>query len=1836
MKTNFIPRCAWGLLLITCLDLSSSAEDLGSALNAPGLVWTTGGDAPWFAQSAVSHDGVSAAQSGVLTNAYQSTYLHTYVMGPAAMVFWYKVDSDPDWNYFWVSTNNYTALQTDNCDWRPAVLFLGAGSNDIYFQYEMPSSGTEQTRPHSVWVDQVLVTNVTGLAPVVLYQPPATITVPDNYPTNVSFTAAVIGEPPLYYQWRINGTNVFNNNGNSSTFTIGSPGQSDAGGYQLVVSNAWGMVTSAVSTLIVPPSKPLVYQDSLQDVVVAPGSWFEFDAWSYGTEPFAYQWIKDGTNLPSATYYYYYSSSASAADAGAYQLVVTNNYGADTSRVVRVTISTDLPTITSAPQPDVSTPNPGDSISLSVSADGPQQLSYIWQQNGADVQYDEGAGNQDGYWIQRADPTNSGLYRVVVTNNNGAVTSIVCVVAVAPIDPVAIAIDAPQLVVSYSPSWNPWWPDVSPADTHDGLCAARAPSLGPWDSAAFSVTVPGPTNVSFWWRISADTTAYLDIAVDGSVANTLSGETAWQQQTLTLPVGDHTLTWTFRKEGADSVGADTAWVDEVFFSAEAGPGPKITADPQSLTATEGTRVSFSVSATGTPPLSYQWLKGSSPITGATDSSYSIVSVALGDSGSYSVVVTNNAGSAQSASATLTVYPPLQITAGPLDQTVPVGGTAVFNVTAVGRPPLSYQWLKGGSPIAGATDSTYSIAPVALADSGTYSVVVTNLDGSAPSQPSATLTVYIPLQITTGPVDQTVPVGGTAHFSVTATGAAPLTYLWSYQRNGYPVFMYDQTNASLTLSNVQPSQATNYTVYVSDPSYHQLTASARLIVVPLLTVSLSPTNQSVLAGNPATFTASASGTAPFVWQWRHDNSVLSGQATSTLTLGSVQTADTGVYTVMVTDATLQTAQATGRLTLARSPVIMQQPLSYSVCTGAVAVFFASVQSDLPATYQWRKGGTAISGATNVNLVLPNVQPQDAGAYSVLVSSAAGSTPSSSGQLTVHAPPAGVTPGALDTSTAWQTGLGADSWVNAAVLQSDGRLVIGGDFQSIHGLPRKYLARLNPDGTVDLSFNPDYGIEPDMLALQGDGRVIVAGYLGYVISGAGIGLVRLNTDGTRDTSFAIVQLGLDSAGGLDSLVLQPDGKILVGGQFAWVNGSTTRSNLARITSTGTLDTTFAPVIDNQVMAVALQNDGNIVISGFFTRVNGAARAGIARLLANGATDTSFNPGSGFPMQYGFVQPPVTLAIQPDGKIIAGGNFMGYNGTSVSNLMRLTSNGGLDSTFQTPGVNSEVMHAFALPDGNILISGYFSQVGAVTNFGLAKLSTNGAPILSFNFASYTNFQFGSTVPILGADCIYAFGGSMDMVGPYGRGYLARFRLADGALDQTWYPGKGASLGGIVSMALQADGKIVVGGTFQSFNGQAAAGLTRLNPDATIDPAFLSGLRAGDQVFNVTLLPDQRLLVLGNFTNYNGQACAGLVRLFPDGTMDPSFSIGLGPFNYSNPSLEHTTLARQADGRLLVAGWFDTYNGQPRTGLVRLLADGAVDSGFVPQLSDYASISAVLPLPDGSVIVGDQYGLYNRPLIRLGPDGHRDTTFLNSTLYDVASLALQPDGKILFGFDGFDGSEYSIWPGHLPVMRLLPDGSPDPSFSPVWTNGQIDEASAWTFVVQPDGRILLGGYFREDHDTSAGTQEFEHEVIRLEADGSLDRSFQIADSLYLGGSGGIDYVATRSLVPTTDGSLIIGGGFSSIDGIGRNAIARLAYLPACTAVPVALSAPELIGSGQLRFHITAQAGLNYILESATSLTAPNWQPQAPQPGIDGTLFFTAPAPVSGASFWRIQVQCP
>ncbi len=177
------------------------------------------------------------------------------------------------------------------------------------------------------------------------------------------------------------------------------------------------------------------------------------------------------------------------------------------------------------------------------------------------------------------------------------------------------------------------------------------------------------------------------------------------------------------------------------FNAAVPTAPSITTHPQSKTVTAGDGVTFSVSASGTAPLSYQWRKGGASISGATNSSYSISSTQTGDAGSYSVVVSNSVGSATSNSASLTVNPPSplpRITGQPQSRTVDVGASVTFSVATSG-PSLSYQWKKDDVAIVGATSSSFTISPARTSDSGVYTVMVWNNDGSVTSNP-ASLTV----------------------------------------------------------------------------------------------------------------------------------------------------------------------------------------------------------------------------------------------------------------------------------------------------------------------------------------------------------------------------------------------------------------------------------------------------------------------------------------------------------------------------------------------------------------------------------------------------------------------------------------------------------------------------------------------------------------------------------------------------------------------------------------------------------------------------------------------------------------------------------------------------------------------------------------------------------------------------------------------------------------------------------------------------------------------------------------------------------------------------------------
>ena len=220
----------------------------------------------------------------------------------------------------------------------------------------------------------------------------------------------------------------------------------------------------------------------------------------------------------------------------------------------------------------------------------------------------------------------------------------------------------------------------------------------------------------------------------------------------------------------------------------AATAPAIITQPASTTVNAGSTASFSVIASGTAPLSYQWSKNGTAISGATSTPYTTPATTTSDNGAnFTVTITNSVGSATSNPATLTVNPAATapaITTQPANTTVAVGATATFSVSASGTAPLTYQWRKNGTAITGATASSYTSPATTSGDSGsTFSVVVTNSAGSATSN-NATLTVTsiaTAPAITTQPANATVNAGATATFSVTASGSAPLSYQW--RKNG---------------------------------------------------------------------------------------------------------------------------------------------------------------------------------------------------------------------------------------------------------------------------------------------------------------------------------------------------------------------------------------------------------------------------------------------------------------------------------------------------------------------------------------------------------------------------------------------------------------------------------------------------------------------------------------------------------------------------------------------------------------------------------------------------------------------------------------------------------------------------------------------------------------------------------------------------------------------------------------------------------------------------------------------------------------------------------------------
>lgn len=380
------------------------------------------------------------------------------------------------------------------------------------------------------------------------------------------------------------------------------------------------------------------------------------------------------------------------------------------------------------------------------------------------------------------------------------------------------------------------------------------------------------------------------------------------------------------------------------------------------------------------------------------------------------------------------------------------------------------------------------------------------------------------------------------------------------------------------------------------------------------------------------------------------------------------------------------------------------------------------------------------------------------------------------------------GGLDPS--FGAGLsGVDSTLQVIARQSDGRLVIGGNFINVNGVNRFRIARLNVNGTLDSSFGAGQTGADDfvnVMAVQPDGRIVIGGNF-TTVNGVGRRFIaRLNADGSLDTTFGTNLPFLNNR--VFSMALLSSGKILIGGTFNTVN-NVPPGGIIRLNSDGTLDTTFNASLDlgtfSGTFAIAVQSNGRILIGGRFTGVNGVTRGNLARLNADGSVDTTF--GNGLDVSGNRFPEVRDIVIQPDGRILIGGGFTAVNGVARNAIARLNADGTLDTTFGDglSGVSGTVEKIARRSDGQIFIVGDFSAVNGVF-----------------------------------------------------RGCIARLNV-DGSTDLSFGQGLSGTTGRINDVLIQpTDGRIVIGGIFITFNGVARGRITRLIadcPNITVSPATI-----------------------------------------------------------------------------------------------------------------------------------------------------------------------------------------------------------------------------------------------------------------------------------------------------------------------------------------------------------------------------------------------------------------
>jgi|GEM_PF-3859965 len=790
------------------------------------------------------------------------------------------------------------------------------------------------------------------------------------------------------------------------------------------------------------------------------------------------------------------------------------------------------------------------------------------------------------------------------------------------------------------------------------------------------------------------------------------------------------------------------------------------------------------------------------------------------------------------------------------------------------------------------------------------------------------------------------------------------------------------------------------------------------------------------------------------------------------------------------------------------------------------------------------------------------------------------------------------GSPDASFA--SGAGANGPIYAIVAGSGGTFYIAGDFTMYDGVARNRIARITSAGVLDPGFNPGSGCNGPVYALAylSDSAIYAGGDFTTYNTSTRTRLVMFTSSGTvgagtfgGGTNAAVRALRYDfvtsylhvggefttagglprayyatysSSGNLSSTTVSfngpvrtieftpqsgSSGKMFVGGDFTTVN-AISRGRLAGFT-TGSASVSFDPTfnfyLDGPCRRIILPSTARMYVGGDFASVNGQPHTRLA-----GFSFISFVGSNGSTLQYWDLAPGygdtgpddsiLALAGTSDGKVVLGGSFVNVAGNLRPALVRLYGDSG-----SQPPVAPASPAATALSDTQIYVNWNTSLFATAYTLERSSDGVSGwTQIYSGSSTSYID------TTLTASTTAYYRARASNSNGPGGYSSVVSATTAagpwTGAGSLTTALPAGSVNGSVAAILRQPDGKILIAGSFTNVLGSARKYIARLLPDLSLDSTFDPGVGPNSSISQIRPGPQGTIYIFGSFSTVDGATREDVARLLPNGSLDTSFDTKT-TWTFSRGILS------QPDGKVILYGSFDTFFGSPAENISRLNVDGSLDPTFQCTLDSDVQNAALQS--DGKILIAGFFrtvnGVTHSYFARLQPDGSLDAGFNvpSASSLILSNLYALRDGRTLLtgSFTTVDTFSRKY------LARLAVDGTVDATFDP----GASVNASTPLVFPQPDGKIVIAGLFSNDGGATCWR------LGRLNANGALDATF---NSEAGPGQGSITCVLSLP-----DGSLLVGGSFSTFGASSRSNLVQLKGEPPVSAptTPVNLAGSAL-----------------------------------------------------------------